>query len=92
MFLVIKEVNWLELDVNIMDLVPADGFDALLCLGNSFANLLNQKDHHLALENFQKLLKPGGILVIDHRNFDYILEHGKAPIHNIYYNVSKIAR
>ena len=26
--------------------------------------------------------------MIDHRNYDYILEHGYAPKNNIYYNVS----
>merc|ERR1711928_150664 len=30
----------------------------------------------------------GGILIIDHRNYDYILKHGKSPNKNIYYNSS----
>lgn len=34
------------------------------------------------------MLKPGGILIIDHRNYDYILDTGKTPAKNIYYNVS----
>merc|ERR1711902_470315 len=34
------------------------------------------------------MLKPGGILIIDHRNYDYILKHGKSPNKNIYYNSS----
>lgn len=41
----------------------------------------------LALENFEKMVKPGGILVVDHRNYDFIVENGSAPTHNIYYNV-----
>ena len=36
------------------------------------------------------MLKPGGILIIDHRNYDYILKNGKAPKKNIYYNSQNI--
>ncbi len=67
------------------------GFDAIICMGNSFAHLPDftgdQHDQRLAIANFHDLLKPGGILVIDHRNYDYILKHGHAPTKNIYYNV-----
>ncbi len=36
------------------------------------------------------MVKPGGILIIDHRNYDYILETGQAPQgKNIYYKVVK---
>ncbi|TWW72588.1 Glycine N-methyltransferase [Takifugu flavidus] len=32
------------------------------------------------------MVRPGGILIIDHRNYDYILETGRAPQgKNIYY-------
>lgn len=67
------------------------GFDALICLGNSFAHLL---DFHgdtynikLAIKNFYEMLKPGGYLLIDHRNYDYTLNTGKSPAKNIYYTV-----
>ena len=36
------------------------------------------------------MLKPGGILIIDHRNYDYILKNGQAPKKNIYYNSQNI--
>ena len=72
--------------------VPEGGFDAVICLGNSFAHLpdfqgdlSNQK---LAIENFKDMLKPGGVLFLDHRNYDAILDTGKAPSKNLYYNVS----
>ena len=73
--------------------VPNDGgFDAIVCMGNSFAHLPDfngdQREHGLAIQNFYNLVKPGGILMIDHRNYDYILDHGHAPSKNIYYNVS----
>ena len=50
---------------------------------NTFSR--NQK---IAIKNFFDMLKPGGILIIDHRNYDYILRHGKSPNKNIYYNSS----
>lgn len=87
----IEEANWLTLPEDISNIpMSGDGFDAVICLGNSFAhlpdfegNLNNQK---IAIANFHSLLKPGGILVIDHRNYDAILGHGNVPTRNVYYN------
>lgn len=77
--------NWLT----VADDIPDRKFDALICLGNSFAHLPdfegNQANHKIALKNFETLLKPGGILIIDHRNYDAILDTGRAPVKNIYY-------
>ena len=71
--------------------LPEEGYDAILCMGNSFAHLPDyygdHRDHIVAIKQFYNLLKPGGILLIDHRNYDYILDYGKAPPHNIYYDV-----
>ncbi|TSM77402.1 Glycine N-methyltransferase [Bagarius yarrelli] len=85
---VIEEANWLSLVDEVPK--PGDGFDAVICLGNSFAHLPDfkgdQSDQKLALQNIACMVKPGGILIIDHRNYDYILETGKAPQgKNIYY-------
>eukprot|EP00088_Acartia_fossae_P039514 TRINITY_DN4113_c0_g1_i1.p1 TRINITY_DN4113_c0_g1~~TRINITY_DN4113_c0_g1_i1.p1 ORF type:complete len:292 (+),score=94.10 TRINITY_DN4113_c0_g1_i1:68-943(+) len=89
---VIEEANWLTLDQQVP--VPAGGYDALIVMGNSFAHLPDdhgdQRDQRKCIENFSKLVKPGGIFVIDHRNYDYILENGHAPKKNIYYNSSHI--
>jgi len=86
---VIYEANWLHL-IEDIDKVPAGGFDAIVCMGNSFAHLPDfngdQREHHQAIQNFYSLLRPGGFLIIDHRNYDYILDHGDAPAKNIYYN------
>jgi len=77
----IDEANWLTLDKDIIP--PQGGFDAVICMGNSFAHLPDshgdQRDHRKSIENFYKLVKPGGIFIIDHRNYDYILENGSAP-------------
>ncbi|XP_069743862.1 glycine N-methyltransferase isoform X1 [Narcine bancroftii] len=85
---VIEEANWLTLPLDIQK--PGDGFDAVICLGNSFAHLPDfkgdQSDQKLALNNIASMVKPGGILIIDHRNYDAILETGQAPKgKNIYY-------
>nr|XP_042122519.1 glycine N-methyltransferase isoform X2 [Peromyscus maniculatus bairdii] len=84
---VIEEANWLTLD---QDVPAGDGFDAVICLGNSFAHLPDSKgdqsDHRLALKNIASMVRPGGLLVIDHRNYDHILSTGNAPQgKNIYY-------
>uniref|UniRef100_A0A3P8QLS1 Glycine N-methyltransferase n=1 Tax=Astatotilapia calliptera TaxID=8154 RepID=A0A3P8QLS1_ASTCA len=92
---VIEEANWLTLSEDIQK--PGDGFDAVICLGNSFAHLPDfkvvlllllgdQSDQKLALRNIASMVRPGGVLIIDHRNYDYILETGRAPQgKNIYY-------
>ena len=48
-----------------------------------------QAGQRTAIKNFHSLLKPGGILIIDHRNYDAILETGQTPPGpNVYYQVS----
>ena len=88
---VVEEGNWLTLEENLGEFKGPKGFDAIVCMGNSFAHLPDfagdQHDHRLAIDNFHRLLKPGGLLIIDHRNYDYIIENGSAPTKNIYYNV-----
>uniref|UniRef100_A0A3Q2QMN8 Glycine N-methyltransferase n=1 Tax=Fundulus heteroclitus TaxID=8078 RepID=A0A3Q2QMN8_FUNHE len=88
LLLVIEEANWLTLPEDVEK--PAEGFDAVICLGNSFAHLPDfkgdQSEQKLALNNIASMVRPGGILIIDHRNYDYILETGRAPQgKNIYY-------
>lgn len=89
-FTVIEEGNWLHLNDALIE-KPKGGFDALICMGNSFAHLPDtdgtQVVHYQAIENFFDCLRPGGILVIDHRNYDYIVAGNKAPMKNIYYKV-----
>ncbi|ERL91919.1 hypothetical protein D910_09242 [Dendroctonus ponderosae] len=88
-FAAIEEANWVTLYDDIEDLV-GDGFDAVICLGNSFAHLLDnfgdQREQKLALRNFEKCVKPGGFLLIDHRNYDNIIDSGETAAKSIYYN------
>ena len=54
---------------------------------SSFRSHGDGRNHIEAISNFAKVLRHGGILVIDHRNFDSIIDTGKAPAKNIYYKV-----
>ncbi|XP_053997509.1 glycine N-methyltransferase [Hylaeus anthracinus] len=86
---VIEEANWLTLPNDIHHLL-GEGFDAVICLGNSFAHMPDsfgdQREQRQALLNFERCVKPGGLLLIDHRNYDYIIETGNIPPKCIYYN------
>ncbi|KAJ8684146.1 hypothetical protein QAD02_019938 [Eretmocerus hayati] len=86
---IIEEANWLTLPQDISHLM-GDGFDAVICLGNSFAHMLDsygdQREQRQALSNFESCVKPGGLLLIDHRNYDYTIKTGQTPSQCIYYN------
>ena len=87
----IEKANWLTLsqDLRRIDGMPKAGFDVVLCLGNSFAMLPDfegtKHNQKLTLFNLFAMVKPGGILVLDHRNYDVILDTGSAPVQNVYY-------
>lgn len=48
-------------------------FDAVLCLGNSLPHVLAQDALTAALADFAACLRPGGLLLIQNRNFDAVL-------------------
>jgi 2-polyprenyl-3-methyl-5-hydroxy-6-metoxy-1,4-benzoquinol methylase len=48
-------------------------FDALLCLGNSLPHLLTTADLSAALADFYTCLRPGGLLLLQNRNFDAVM-------------------
>jgi glycine/sarcosine N-methyltransferase len=51
----------------------AGTFDAILCLGNSLPHLLTPSDLASALADFNACLRPGGLLLIQNRNFDSVM-------------------
>ncbi|MBL6802911.1 MAG: class I SAM-dependent methyltransferase [Synechococcus sp. BS307-5m-G38] len=53
-------------------------FDAVICLGNSFTHLFKERDRRKALAEYYAVLKHNGILILDHRNYDRLLEGGSA--------------
>jgi SAM-dependent methyltransferase len=50
-------------------------FDAVLCLGNSLPHLIGESELALALLDFATCLRPGGMLMIQNRNFDAVMIH-----------------
>ncbi|CAH1369385.1 unnamed protein product [Tenebrio molitor] len=89
---IIREANWLNVYETVKDLV-GDGFDAVICFGSSFAHLVDsygdQREHKEAIKNFEKCLKVGGLLLVDHRNYDQLL-NGTQPKQCVYYDASSI--
>jgi glycine/sarcosine N-methyltransferase len=65
--------------------LPGQKFDAVVCLGSSFPHLFDETDRRIALEQFAALLEPGGLLIVDHRNFDAIRAHRYASSGRYYY-------
>jgi glycine/sarcosine N-methyltransferase len=53
------------------------GFDAVLCLGNSLPHLLTLTELVAALGDFAACLRPGGLLLVQNRNFDAVLARGE---------------
>lgn len=65
--------------------LPGDPhFDAAIMLGNSFIYIDKDKDRKDILRNIYRLLNPGGIFMIDHRNFEYILKDSENIIQGDY--------
>jgi SAM-dependent methyltransferase len=62
-----------------------ESYDAVICLGNSFTHLFNEKDRRKALAEFYAVLNPNGVLILDQRNYDSILDEGYNNKHQYYY-------
>ena len=71
--------RWLNRDVDDQQ------FDAVICLGNSFTHLFEEHDRRRALAEFYSVLKYDGILILDQRNYDTILDKGFSSKHKYYY-------
>jgi glycine/sarcosine N-methyltransferase len=48
-------------------------FGAVVCLGNSLPHLLTEQDVLTALVDFHASLQPGGLLLVQNRNFDAVM-------------------
>jgi glycine/sarcosine/dimethylglycine N-methyltransferase len=60
-------------------------YDAIICLGNSFTHLHDELDRRKALAEFYAALRHDGILILDQRNYDEMLDHGFTSKHRYYY-------
>ncbi|MGH3095587.1 MAG: methyltransferase domain-containing protein [Streptosporangiales bacterium] len=70
--------RWLNRDVH-------GEYDAIICLGNSFTHLFSERDRRKALAEFYAMLKHDGILIVDQRNYDSILDNEFSTKHTYYY-------
>ncbi|RRO19861.1 methyltransferase domain-containing protein [Saccharopolyspora rhizosphaerae] len=70
--------RWLNRDVH-------GEYDAIICLGNSFTHLFSERDRRKTLAEFYAMLKHDGVLIIDQRNYDSILDDGFSSKHTYYY-------
>jgi glycine/sarcosine N-methyltransferase len=62
-------------------------FDAVICLGNSFTHLFKERDRRKALAEYYAVLKHNGVLILDHRNYDRLLDgdgEGRSGKSNVY--------
>lgn len=77
----IKVADWLKLS----EVLGEEQFDAVVCLGNAFTHLFEHEARRDALEQVFAVLRPGGLVIIDHRNYDSILDKGFSTKHQYYY-------
>ncbi|MEI4233198.1 glycine/sarcosine N-methyltransferase [Roseovarius sp. D22-M7] len=75
--------RWLNRDIQ-------GKYDAIICLGNSFTHLHEEKDRRRALAEFYAALKHDGILILDQRNYDAMLDQGFSTKHKFYYCGDKV--
>jgi SAM-dependent methyltransferase len=66
-----SKTDWLHLE----DEHDQAVYDVVLVLGNSLCHLEGIGQLEVAIEQFARLLRPGGALVCDERNFDYIQQN-----------------
>ena len=70
--------RWLSRDIH-------NKFDAVICLGNSLTHLFSEQDRRKALAEFYSALRHDGVLILDQRNYDGILDNGFTSKHIYYY-------
>jgi glycine/sarcosine N-methyltransferase len=61
-------------DIRVLKNPALRGFDAVFCRGNTLPHLLNRDDLKAALRSFQRVVRPGGYLVLQWLNYHRILE------------------
>lgn len=69
----ITNLDWRKLTTKI----KKESFDAALCLGNSLTYMFTHSEQTRALQQLRFILRPKGILIIDERNYQYILDNRK---------------
>jgi SAM-dependent methyltransferase len=57
------------------NLTNAPTYDAVVCLGNSLPHVLTSGELASTLDDFAVCLRPGGLLLVQNRNFEAVLSH-----------------
>ncbi len=70
--------RWLSRDIHTQ-------YDAVICLGNSLTHLFSEQDRRKALAEFYSTLNHDGVLILDQRNYDGMLDNGFTSKHVYYY-------
>jgi glycine/sarcosine N-methyltransferase len=70
--------RWLNRDIH-------GKYDAIVCLGNSFTHLFDERDRRRCLAEFYAALRYDGVLILDQRNYDALLDRKGGPSHTYYY-------
>ena len=70
--------RWLSRDIHTQ-------YDAIICLGNSLTHLFSEQDRRKTLAEFYSVLHHDGVLILDQRNYDGILDNGFTSKHVYYY-------
>ncbi len=70
--------RWLNRDIH-------GKYDAVICLGNSFTHLHSERDRRKALAEFYAALRHDGILILDQRNYDALLNENYSNRGAYYY-------
>lgn len=66
-----------------------NSFDSVICLGNSLTCVFGREDQLKALREFYSVLRPGGGLIIDERNYQRILDNKEAAVRGELRSTSK---
>ncbi len=74
--------DWLDFQ----NRLPEGSFDAVVLMGNSLTHLFKKKEQLAALAGFRHVLRPGGVLLIDERNYQYLLDNKKEALQNFRYS------
>ena len=77
----LEEAEWTSLSSTFTN----EKFDAIVCLGNAFTHLFDDTERRIAMKQIYGLLNEGGVAIIDHRNYDAILDNGFTSKHQSYY-------
>ncbi|HAA94261.1 MAG TPA: SAM-dependent methyltransferase [Dehalococcoidia bacterium] len=77
----LEEAEWTSLSSTFTN----EKFDAIVCLGNAFTHLFDDTERRIAMKQIYGLLNEGGVVIIDHRNYDAILDNGFTSKHQSYY-------